>query len=230
MPLSLPPVTAALPAVLLSLLLAACGSLREARMSTPETLASTPEESFGRSGWGRSGSFPLGAQTVRYERGADRLSLFDTFRYGRAPLRISLQGAQGERRADCAARQGEISVGVLVGATKPWTLSCDWQGGADGAGRLHIGEGRVQWAVQTREGEYLRGPLRLQLRSVHRLEGSPLAQPQAVGYELLHEGRVVGSVDLSRGTPVLRRPDAATPLGQAVTEAALALALVWEPT
>jgi len=223
-------VTVALPAAVLSLLLAACGTIREARMSIPETLAATPEESFGKSGWGRSGSFPLGAQTVRYERGADRLSLFETFSYGRAPLRINLLGPQGERRADCAARQGELSVGVLVGATKPWTLSCDWQGGTDAAGRLHIGEGRVQWAVQTREGEYQRGSLRLQLRSVHRLDGSPLAQPQAVGYEMLLEGRVVGSVDLSRGTPVLRRPDAVTPLGQAVTEAALALALVWEPS
>lgn len=213
-----------------ALLLAACGTIREARMSIPESLAATPEESFGKSGWGRSGAFPLGAQQVRYERGADRLSLFETFSYGKAPLRISLSGSAGERRADCAARQGELSVGVLVGATKPWTLSCDWQGGEAGAARLHIGEGRVQWTVQTREGDYQRGPLRLSLRSVHKLEGSPLTQPQAVGYELLHEGKVVGSVDLSRGTPVLRRPDPATPLGQAVTEAALALALVWEPS
>lgn len=210
-------------------LLAACGSIREARMALPESLAATPEESFGKSGWGRSGSFPLGGQTVRYERGADRLSLFDTFSYGKAPLRIALAGAGAERQADCTARQGEFSVGVLTGATKPWTLSCDWRGSGEPA-RLHIGEGRVQWALQSREGEYRRGDLHLALRSVHRLEGSPLAQQAAVGYELLHEGRVVGSVDLSRGTPVLRRPDAATPLGQAVTEAALALALVWEPS
>jgi hypothetical protein len=46
---------------------------------------------------------------------------------------------------------------------------------------------------------------------------------------LLQGDQVVGSVDLSRGVPRLRRPDPATPLGQAVTEAALALALVWEP-
>ncbi len=191
-------------------------------MAVPAELAATQEESFGRPGWGRSGSFQLGSQTVSYERGADRVSLFGAFTYGRAPLRYKV----GERSADCAARQGELSSGIVAVASKPWTLSCNW---ADDT-RLHIGEGRVQWAQQTREGEYRRGALRLTLRSVHRFEGSPLAQATAVGYELLNDGRVVGSVDLSRGVPVLRRPDPATPLGQAVTEAALALALVWEPS
>jgi hypothetical protein len=46
---------------------------------------------------------------------------------------------------------------------------------------------------------------------------------------MLHQGTVVGSLDLSGAVPRLRRPDPATPLGRAVTEAALALALVWEP-
>ncbi len=210
-------------------LISACGSIREARMAIPDGLQSRPEESFGKVGWGRSGQFALGAAQVRYERSADRLSLFETFSYGRAPLRIQLSGPGSERRAECAARQGELKAGGLAATTKPWTLNCDWSGSTGDDARLQIGEGRVQWAQQTREGSYRRGALQLTLRSVHRLEGSALASPQAVGYELLHEGRVVGSVDLSRGSPVLRRPDPATPLGQAVTEAALALALVWEP-
>jgi hypothetical protein len=87
----------------------------------------------------------------------------------------------------------------------------------------------VQWGQATREGRYEGGGVTLLLRSVHQLEGSALPVAQAVGYELLQDGRVVGSVDLSRGVPRLRRPDPATPLGRAVTEAALALALVWEP-
>lgn len=211
-------------------LLGACGSIREARMVVPASLAGTAEESFGKVGWGRKGDFMLGSQRVQYERGADRLSLFETFSYGRAPLRIQLAGSAGERRAECAARQGELSSGGLAAPTKPWTLSCDWKGGAEADARLHIGEGRVQWAQQTRSGEYRRGDFLLSLRSVHQLEGSALATQQAVGYEILQQDRVVGSVDLSRGKPVLRRPDPATPLGQAVTEAALALALVWEPS
>lgn len=208
-------------------LLAGCGVVREARMAQPASLAAVQEESFGKPGWGRSGEFALAGQRVRYERGADRLSLFDTLATGRAPLRYTWAGPTGDREADCTARQTEVTASVLALATKPWTLNCRWRGASDAT--LHIGEGRVQWGQQTREGRYQRGDLTLGLRSVHQLEGSAFATAAPVGYELLQGERVVGSVDLSRGVPRLRRPDPATPLGQAVTEAALALALVWEP-
>lgn len=208
-------------------LLAGCGVVKEARMVQAPTLASVPEESFGKPGWGRTGEFTLAGQAVRYQRGADRLSLFDTVATGRAPLRFTWVTPAGERQADCTARQTEVSAGVLAVATQPWTLSCRWSGASDA--ELQIGEGRVQWGQQTREGSYRRGALTLALRSVHRLEGSPIATGSPMGYEMLQGGQVVGSVDLSRGVPRLRRPDPATPLGSAVTEAALALALVWEP-
>lgn len=208
-------------------LLGGCGVVREARMAQPASLAGVAEESFGKPGWGRRGEFMLAGQRVRYERGADRLSLFDTVSAGRAPLRYTWSTAAGDSEADCTARQLEVTAGVLAVAARPWTLDCRWRGASDAT--LQIGEGRVQWGQQTREGSYQRDGLTLALRSVHQLEGSAFASPAAVGYELLQGGQVVGSVDLSRGVPRLRRPDPATPLGRAVTEAALALALVWEP-
>jgi hypothetical protein len=214
-------------AALLLTALAGCGVVREARMAQPASLAAVAEESFGKPGWGRTGEFTLAGQRVRYDRGADRLSLFDTLASGRAPLRYTWSTAAGDSEADCTARQTEVTAGVLALATKPWTLNCRWRGVSDAS--LQIGEGRVQWGQQTREGRYQRGALNLGLRSVHQLEGAAFATAAPVGYELLHDGQVVGSVDLSRGVPRLRRPDPATPLGQAVTEAALALALVWEP-
>lgn len=207
--------------------LAGCGVVREARMAQPASLAAVPEESFGNPGWGRRGEFELAGQRVRYDRGADRLSLFDTLATGRAPLRYTWSAPGGDREADCTARQTEVTAGVLALSTKPWTLNCRWRGASDAS--LQIGEGRVQWGQQTREGRYQRDALTLGLRSVHRFEGSAIATASPVGYEMLHGGQVVGSVDLSRGVPRLRRPDPGTALGQAVTEAALALALVWEP-
>ncbi|MFG6432437.1 hypothetical protein [Roseateles sp. LYH14W] len=207
--------------------LAACGVVREARMAQAASLAAVAEESFGKPGWGRTGEFTLAGQRVRYDRGADRLSLFDTLASGRAPLRYTWSTAAGDSEADCTARQTEVTAGVLALSTKPWTLNCRWRGVSDAT--LQIGEGRVQWGQQTREGSYQRGTLSLGLRSVHRFEGSAIATSGAVGYEMLHGGQVVGSVDLSGGVPRLRRPDPAAPMGQAVTEAALALALVWEP-
>lgn len=208
-------------------LMAGCGVVREARMAQPAALATVPEESFGKPGWGRRGEFTLAGQRVRYERGADRLSLFDTLHTGQAPLRYTWASPGGDSQADCKARQVEVTAGVLAVATRPWALDCRWSGASDAT--LQVGEGRVQWGQATREGSYRRGALTLGLRSVHRLEGSALATATAVGYEMLHEGQVVGSVDLSQGVPRLRRPDPATALGQGVTEAALALALVWEP-
>lgn len=209
-------------------LLAGCGVVREARMAQPAALAGVAEESFGKPGWGRQGEFMLSGQRVRYDRGADRLSLFDVLNTGKAPLRYTWTTPAGDSEAECTARQTEVTVRVLAVATKPWTLNCRWRGASDAV--LDIGEGRVQWGQQTREGSYRRGDLTLALRSVHQLEGSAFTSPTAVGYEMLQGGQVVGSVDLSRGVPHLRRPDPATPLGRAVTEAALALALVWEPS
>jgi hypothetical protein len=207
--------------------MAGCGVVREARMAQPPSLAAVQEEAFGKLGWGRSGEFALAGQRIRYERGADRLSLFGAVASGRAPLRYTWTTAAGDSEADCTARQTELTAGVLAVATKPWTLNCRWRGASDAT--LQIGEGRVQSGRQTREGRYQRGTLTLGLRSVHQLEGAVLSTAAPVGYELLQGDQVVGSVDLSRGVPRLRRPDPATPLGQAVTEAALALALVWEP-
>ncbi|MGQ3052157.1 MAG: hypothetical protein ACT6S0_10265 [Roseateles sp.] len=215
-------------AAVLSAVLSGCGVVREARMAQPASLAAVAEESFGKPGWGRRGEFELAGQRVRYDRGADRLSLFDTLATGRAPLRFTWSTAAGDSEADCTARQTEVTAGVLAVATKPWTLNCRWRGASDAV--LEIGEGRVQWGQQTREGSYRRGGLSVGLRSVHRLEGSAFATAGPVGYEMLQGGQVVGSVDLSRGVPRLRRPDPATPLGQAISEAALALALVWEPS
>ena len=94
---------------------------------------------------------------------------------------------------------------------------------------LQIGEGQMRRGKLSREGAYRRGELTVGLRSAHLFEGSAQPQAVAIGYEMLHQGTVVGSLDLSGPVPRLRRPDPATPLGRAVTEAALALALVSEP-
>lgn len=207
--------------------LAGCASVREARMAQPPSVAGVAEESFGKPGWGRQGEFSLSGQRVRYERGADKLSLFNTLAQGRATLRYTWAAPAGDSVADCTARQSELTTRGAGVTVKPWTLSCQWNGNPNAA--LQIGEGPARRGQPTREGSFRRGELTVGLRSVHLFEGSPLPQTAAVGYEMLHQGTVVGSLDLSGTVPRLRRPDPATPLGRAVTEAALALALVWEP-
>jgi hypothetical protein len=222
----------------LVLLLAGCAAVRESRgpgggkelrMAQPASVAGVAQESFGKTPWGRQGEFTLSGQRVRYERGAERLSLFDPLAADvRAPLRFNWVGPAGDSAAVCEAWTPEQTANGRLAAAKPWVLSCKW--GSAPAAMLQIGEGQMRRGKLSREGAYRRGELTLGLRSVHLLEGSPEPRAAAVGYEMLHQGTVVGSLDLSSSVPRLRRPDPATPVGRAVTEAALALALVWEPS
>lgn len=193
-------------------------------MAQSPAMAGLAAETFGRPPWGRQGEFLLHGQRVRYERGAERLALFEALPAGMAtPLRFSV----GESAAACEAWTPSASANGHLGPAKPWVLSCRW--GSAPAAMLQIGEGQVRQGRLSREGAYRRGELTLGLRSVHLHEGSAAPQAVATGYEMLHQGSVVASLDLSGPLPRLRRPDPATPLGRAATEAALALALVWEP-
>lgn len=215
------------------LLFAGCAAVQDGRPGRPPvqgsmaqapSVAGVAQESFGKAGWGRQGEFMLSGQRVRYERGAERLSLFDPLPAGvRAPLSFSA----GDVVVSCEGWTPEQSANGRLTDSKPWVLSCKW--GAGPAAMLQIGEGQMRRGKLSREGAYRRGELTVGLRSAHLLDGSPQPQTAAVGYEMLHQGTVVGSLDLSGPVPRLRRPDPATPLGRAVTEAALALALVSEP-
>jgi len=233
MPMRRPISLAAASSVLLALL-SGCASVRQgqeapgARMAQAPSVAGVAEESFGKPGWGRQGEFKLSGQRVHFERGADRIALFGPLPANvRAPLRFSWVGPAGDSAAVCEGWTPEASANGRLTDSKPWVLSCKW--GSAPAAMLQIGEGQMRRGKLSREGAYRRGEMTLGLRSAHLLDGSAQPQTAAVGYEMLHQGTVVGSLDLSGAVPRLRRPDPATPLGRAVTEAALALALVWEP-
>lgn len=215
-------------------LLAGCATERAAapdgrgqRMAQPPSVAGVAEETFGRPAWGRQGEFTLHGQRVRYERGAERLSLFEPLPAGvPTPLTFSMTGATGESAAVCEGWTPPASANSRGGNVRPWVLSCRW--GSAPAAMLQIGEGQLRGGQLSREGAYRRGELTVGLRSAHMPEGGSKAVARALGYEMLYQGTVVASLDLAGPVPRLRRPDPATPLGRAVTEAALALALASE--
>ena len=68
----------------------------------------------------------------------------------------------------------------------------------------------------------------IEVRSIHRVQGSALPLAAPVGYEFLQDGRAVAALELTGPTPRLWRP-ADGPLREPVTHAALALALLWDP-
>lgn len=199
-----------------------------ARMVQPPAVAGVAEEMFGKPAWGRQGELWLHGQKVRYQRGAERLALFEGLpAEAGTPLRFVWTGPAGESSAVCEGWTPAARVGARGAGARPWVLSCRW--GSAPAAMLQIGEGPVRGGWVTREGAYRRGELTIGLRSAHAPTGSGTAAATPLGYEMLYLGEVVATLDLSGPLPSLRRPDPATPLGRAVTEAALALALVWEP-
>lgn len=183
---------------------------------------------------GRSGSFRLGDAQGRHERRGDRLSLFETWARSSADVSCTLTRADGgEVSASCRGRQAELSAGIIAGRTQPFELHCSWRG-VDAALRLSDPGGFAGAHAGTsneRRGALSAAGAQIELRSVHRLEGSspPLAQP--IGCVSSHRGRATGALEINGSTPRLRRPAAGDALREPVTLAALALALalLWDP-
>lgn len=218
---------AGLSALILSL--AACGGLvREARMQSPADLSAGAVEVLGPPGAAQRGEFALDGGSLRFKRTStsSRWSLSGpSIEFGEAPLHIDWQRADGASQAECKAKRTEVQIGG-VSAEKPFRLHCQWDGGR---AQLNLAE-RGEVGYERRDGDYQAGALRLQLRSVHQFEGSPLPSSKPLGYLMLLDGKPVGALDLAGHVPRLQRPDPKSETGRAVTEAALVLALLWDPT
>lgn len=221
--------------VLISLLgalaLSACAGLPAARMALPAPLAEVQHETLAGLSGGTRGSFRLPGAEGRYERSATRLDLFEVVRRDRASARTTLRWADGrEARLDCVGRELSASLGVLAGRVQPWALRCEAGPGtvlelSDPGGAM----GAKAGTRAERQGRLDFPGGRLELRSVHRVEGSPLPLEAPIGYVVTHGGRPVGAVELNGLTPRLWRPPAGDPLHEPVTLALLALTLVWDP-
>lgn len=208
--------------------LSACASLPAARMALPDELGGREPVLIEGLGAGRSGSFSLDGRSGRFEREADRLALFSALSFEQARTRFSIDLPEGGRtEAACRGKQTSLSAGALFGRPRPFALECRWRGAmrAELSLQGHDGAGATR---QQRQGQFSSGALLLQLQSVHRVQGSPLPLEAPIGYLISHEGRPVAALELN-GRPRLWRPAAEHPAYAAVNQAALALALLWDP-
>jgi hypothetical protein len=215
------------------LLAAGCASIQPARMALPAALAdATTTEQLPLQGLGgkAQGTLQVGGASGRYERHSSQLALLDALvSFHRGGARYTLQAPGGQPvEAECKARQTDAQRGILALPLRPWAMNCEWKGGARLA--LHAEVLAAGGTQEAREGRYEAAGVTLELRSVHQLQGSKLPLAQAAGYTLLHQGVVVGALELTDSTPRLWRPRAGQPHHDAVTQAALALALVWDPS
>lgn len=218
------------------LALVGCASLPEARMAVPDALASAAPVMVEGLGGGQRGDFRFGAWHGRYERGASRLALLGRLTQDRAALSYSID--PGGVQAECRLRGLTANLGAVQLPLQRTAFACELRR-AEGAAAHHLELHAADGADGTREerrGRFDAGPLALELQSVHRLQGSPLELAAPVGYLFSLGGRPVAALDLSDSRrPRLRqlRPPADASfdasVGQAIVEAALALALMWDP-
>lgn len=218
-----------------ALLLAACAAARPARMERPAGLQDLAEERLEGAGAGRSGRWKVAGLEGQFERSADRLGVFDAFSRDRATIRLTWRTAAGPSgEMSCKAAQSEVTSGIVSAPVRPYAVDCTMR--AEQAdrpartGTLRL-EGRAAAAGtrQERSGRWSTGDVTLDIRSVHRVEGSPLPLEAPFGYVLSRAGTPVGAVELDGLRPRLWRPAEGDPLRDEATVALVALALLWDP-
>jgi hypothetical protein len=213
-----------------ALTLSACSTLTPAAVALPAPLATHAPELVEGIGVGREGSFAVGAAQGTFKRGRDRLELFDIVSWDSAKTRYEVTLADGARtEAACRGSAVEISWRVLAANAKPFSFDCEWRGAKSASMALRA-PALAAGLKAERSGRFTMNGLMLEVQSLHTVQGSPLPLDAPIGYLLSHEGRPVGAIELNGTTPRLWRPEAGHTLHEPVTLAALALALLWDPS
>lgn len=210
-----------------AVLAAACTlPTQTARMALQPGLEAATLLPFEGLGGSRSGRFTLAGERVSYRRMGDALSVFERLQLDRVAVEFTRGSAQGR----CDGRRTGVTAGIIDTPLKPLELNCRFTGPQ--AGELLLREPRLAVAGtrQAREGQARFGALAIDIRSEHRLAGSPLPLAQPAGYRLLVEGRDVAALELTAGTPVLRLVAGLDGDTRAATlQVALALGLLFDP-
>lgn len=217
----------------LAALAAACASIQPAQMQLPAGLdARTQLVPIEGLGGGTRGSVRVAAAAGPFTRAATRLSFFDAVATDRGAAGFTLAGGPFATpvNARCGFKQRTVTIDVVQFTPKPFSYDCEFDGAV--AARLTLQEAQSGVATLTAER---RGRITLEgapivLRSVHRVQGSPVPLAQAIGYVMERDGTAIGAVELNGLTPRLWLPaDASDEARHGVLLAALALALLWDP-
>lgn len=214
-----------------------CAAFPPAQMRLPPSLAEfgirMPVE--GISGWTR-GRFRAGEFSGTYERSEERLAFFDTFirNSGHSDFQIEGPAISSTIEAECRMRERVLDFGIAEFTPKRMAYRCQFT--ADGyamRARFELQEVRsgIGGALnrRARRGEIALGGEILQIRSVHRLEGSPLEMATPIGYLFEQRGRDVGALELNGAPVIVLADDIDEGVVRTMTIAAMALAIFWDP-
>lgn len=223
--------------IVLVVLASACSPFQPVEMRLPSNLATQsarlPIDGFG--GW-THGRFRTGDWYGGYERSEERLSYFGTFiqNSGHSEFTIKGPGVSSSIEAFCRMREKVLDLEVAEFKPKRMSYRCEFT--ADGRGipaRFELQEVRTGLGGALnryeRRGEIALGGETVQIRSVHKLAGSPIEMASPIGYVFEKRGRAVGAIELN-GSPVLYIQDLTDEgLSRTITIGAIALAAFWDP-
>lgn len=218
---------------------AAAGSaaaLTPGRMVVPPELEAAERAKVSGVGWGRRGKIDVVGHAGSFERFSGRTqilgSVFDSRRGG---TRFVVSGPlfSAEATATCGMRQRSLNLGAIEVGTIPLTYQCDFaEGGAPLQASFEIQENEGFTGLLSREeraGRAQIGGAPFEIRSVHRMRGTPMQTERPVGYLFTREGRAIGGVETNGAPHVLLAPGLDDADRRAVLLAALALGLFWDP-
>lgn len=206
------------------------------RMETPPELATAERVKISGVGFGRRGRIEVSDHTGSFDRSSNRAnvlgSVFETRRGG---VRYDVTGplvADGAT-AECGMRRRSVNLGAIEVGTVPLTFQCVFaQGGRPLEARLEVQENEGFTGILAREerqGRAAFGPVEFRIRSVHRMQRSPMSTEKPMGYLFERDGLAIGGVETNGGPFVLYGPNLSPDERRAVLLAALALGLWWDP-
>lgn len=219
-------------AFMAAITLPAC-AIRPAEMARPAALQSAGATPIDGIGWGERGAFSVGGNAGEFSRSAQQLSFFSVFNMRDGGARFTIRGDDFGQGVDvsCTMREHTITIDVVEFKPGPMAYGCDVRAN----GQLMPVRFEVQEAApdftnrQQRRGVVMIDGVALDIRSVHDIEGSFLPTSAPMGYVFERNGVAIGGVDLNNGPLVYETAGAGPADHRAVTLAAIALSVFWDP-
>jgi len=220
-------------ALLAGAILSACSAIQPARMTLPQSLAGSGDTVVITGiGGGRSGAWAAGTHSGEFRRSLDRTSYFNTVGKASGTTTFSMRGPQIDNAIDasCFMAERTLTFGSLAYETQPMSYHCEFKhDGRPIPARFEVQASQTAVLKEERLGEIALDRVILQIRSVHRIEGSSFEMATPIGYAFEENGRPVGAVEL-KGKPVITyAPGLDAAERRAVLAGSLALALFWDP-
>jgi hypothetical protein len=219
-------------AAIAALSASAC-AIRPAEMARPASLTTASATPITGIGGGERGSFTIGQNSGQFERSAQELSFFGLFNMKDGGVNFSLQGADFAQglQAACTMRERSVTIDIVEFKPAPMALGCDLRlAGQPAPAVLEIQEAAPDFTNrQQRRGVVMIDGVRLDIRSVHDMDGGILPAAQPLGYVFERDGVAIGGVDINGGPAMIETAGLTPADHKAIMLASVALSVFWDP-